>query len=547
MAVQELDLSIRPLVRSFHSARRRLWLQRGLRALAQSLCAAALFALIAAILTLFQAPQPVLSWLWAAAALTPVSGVIAAFFTRPSEAEAIRMADLHLGLHQQLGTAHELLTRGSEGSLVPWQLARASEVASDVELSRAFAVLPRREVALAGLLVAATAGTLVLVSIGVVLTNPFRDVKIPGVTKPASVASEPPLFGKPSQANSAVRRSPALDSTRQLLNQVQRQAQRGNLSQAAAASALQQASAELNKAAQESLARQEALDNLASQLRGSAAGNDVSQSLRQGDYQQAAQQIRDLGSQSDQFSSAAKQQLSQALSNAAAQSQATQQLSRPENRASQALQRQGDSQQSSYSMDRLAQAVEDTGNQVISQSELAQTWQQLDDLNRQLANSNQNNNGQSSVAPPSAQAPNSAAEKPGAPQQSASPGGAQQPSDQSADGLGQGGGQPPTGGGSGAGNTPGGPPLGNPNPPLGADGKPLDLQGQISDKFSNQPDGSGQPPSVMRQGDASTPGGQAQTADGSASVPAENVFVPSDRQSIVRDYFSSGNEGAGSQ
>ena len=48
MAVQELSFGVGPLVRSFRSARRWLWLQRSLRTLAQSLCAAALFALLAA-------------------------------------------------------------------------------------------------------------------------------------------------------------------------------------------------------------------------------------------------------------------------------------------------------------------------------------------------------------------------------------------------------------------------------------------------------------------------------------------------------------------
>lgn len=94
--------------------------------------------------------------------------------------------------------------------------------------------------------------------------------------------------------------------------------QRGALSQEAAANAIQQANSELNRAAQHSSIRQEALDNLATNLRDTAAGSDIAQSLPQGDYQKAAQQLRDLAQQVDQLSPPAKQQLSQALANSAA-------------------------------------------------------------------------------------------------------------------------------------------------------------------------------------------------------------------------------------
>src|SRR5512133_3240004 len=103
-----------------------------------------------------------------------------------------------------------------------------------------------------------------------------------------------------------------------------------------------------------------------------------------------------------------------------------------------------------------------------------------------------------------------------------------------------------TGAGS-PGNVPGGPALGDSNPALGVDGKPLDLSGKIGNKFSDTADPGSQAPSVMREGDATSAGGQGQSVDSGSSVPPENVFVPNDRRSIVRDYFSSGSKGAGSQ
>lgn len=543
MTVQELGLGLKPLVRSFQAARRWLWLQRGIRTLAYSLSGATVFALLAATLTLFQAPQPLLSWLWTVAAACPVAGLVATLFMRPSEMEAIRIADFRLGLHQQLGTAYELLARGADGALVPWQISSASDLAEEAVLSRAFPLLPRRPLLVSFVLGLLTAGMLLLASMGVTIPNPLQAIKFPGASTPPAARTEKPLFANPASQSSNLRKSAALDSTRQILNQVQRQSQRGNLSQAAAASALQQANAELNKAAQESLLRQQALDTLATQLRSSAAGNDISQSLRQGDYQKAAQQIRDLGQQTDQLSAAAKQQLSQSLSTAASQSQSLQPLARAENRASQSVQK-NDAQDGSYSMDRLASAVEDAGRQVVSQSELSQTWQQLQDLNKQLASGQGADSSQQTTAP-SAQSTDGSQEKASGGQQDQSADGGQPGKDFASTSDGTNVSKMPAGNG-GPGNTPGGPPLGAENPALGSNGNSLELPGQIGNKFSDQSDNSGNAPSVMREGDATSFGGQGQAAGDSSSVPAENVFVPSDRTSIVRDYFSS-SKGAGSQ
>ncbi len=543
MAVQELPFSVQPLRRSFHTARRRLWLQTGSRTLARSLAVALGFALAAALLALFRAPEPVRAWLWTAAILMPLGGLVTALLQRPSESRAVRLLDLQLGLRQKLGTAHELLSTRSEGPLVRWQLAQASDLAEELAVSRAFPLLPRRELLAALLLAAGTAVCLELASLGITIPNPLSAVQLPGITREAPRAADRPLFSRQKAPDGTSRQSPALDSTRQLLSEIQKQTERGTLSRQATANAVQQANAELNKAAQLSRIQQEALDNLAVSLRNTAIGSDAAQSLRQGEYDRAAQQLRDLGQQLDQLSPAARQQLTDALNNASSQSQGVQSLARAESRAAQTVAR-GDSSNSNRSMDRLAQAVQDAGNQVISQSELADTWQQLDAFNKQVAADAQGT-----------------ARPPGTPQVAPGPEG----SGQRATGLQLGqdaGGQSPqgdpqaalaggtsdsiqaAGSGGAPGNTRGGPALGDANPRLGPDGKPADLQGRTSGQFSGQPDDGAAPPSVTREGEGSSTGTGADQLGAASSVPAENVFVPGDRRSIVRDFFSGG---AGSQ
>lgn len=533
MTVQELQFSTGPLFRSFRSARRWLWLQTGIRTLGLSLCIASAVAFAAAALTLFQAPVPLVTWLWLACAAVPLTGLVAAILLRPSESRAVRAVDVRLGLHQQLGTAHELLAHGAETRLVPWQLARASDLATNLPLGSAFPLLPRRELAISAALSTAAAVLLALASLGVVIPNPLEGLRIPGMTPSAAVAPERPLFGNSGQTDGSRSRSPSLESTRQILNQIQRQAQRGALSQGAATSALQQANAELSRAVQESRLRQEALDSLANQLRGTAAGAEIAQSLRRGDYEKATQQIRELGRQADQLSATARQQLGQALSNAASQSQGLEQLARSESRAAQSLQGR-DPGDTVSSMDRLAQAVEDAGRQVIPQSELAETWQQLDQLDRQLSGGPRN--GQSSVAPPPAQSSEGTGERSSSASQGPISGEQQSGGGQSQGAFGQSAGELP--GGGQPGNVRGGNPLGDPNSQASPDGTPMELPARVGGRFSDQPDSSHTAPSVMREGDGVSTSSAEQPADGAAGAPAENVFVPGDRRSVVRDYFS---------
>ncbi len=542
MSAQTVANNLQPLHQGFRVARRRLWLQKGILILARSLSVAFGLALLGALSAAWQAPEPVRSGFWTAGTLAFLAGLVAALVLRPSASQAARAVDLRLGLRQQLGTAEELLARGAEGTLVSTQIARASNLAGEVEISRAFPLLPRREMAQATLLAAATGLVMVLVSMGMTLPNPISAIHLPSLGGGAAKEAAQDPFSNPRNANPSKPGSPAVDQVNRMLDQIQKQAQQGALSRAGTSAALAQANAELNRIANESRIRQEALDNLAKELQRTAAGREAAQSLQQGNYSQAAEQIRQMGIQSDQLSASAKQELAGALDQAANQSQQATDLSKSEKDAADQLQ-QGDYSSVVQSTDQLAQSVQDAANQRVSQGDLAQTWQRLQQMNQQFGQpGSQNNQGQDALSPPVAQAPQGAGQRQtGLQQQQGQQGGQQGPSfGPPVAGNGNGNrGQP----GSGTpGNSRGGPPLGNPNQRLGPDGKPLDVQGQVADRFPGQPGGDSEPPSVLRQGTgSSSPSSVGEGANGPLSVPAENVFVPGDRRPTVRDYFSNGS------
>ncbi len=483
----------------------------------------------------WQSPETVLLGFWIVAAAAPVAGLITAFVMRPTVSQAARVVDLRLGLHQQLGTAEELLVRGSTERLASVQIARASALAGETPIHRAFPLLPRMEAALAAILVVATSMVLVLVSLGVVFPNPLSLIHLPSFSSEAISEAVRDPFGKQREDSDQRSRSPALDSVRQSLESLEQQSLKGALTPGAAAAALAQATSELNRVANESRVHQQALDNLAREMQNTAAGREVAESLRQGDYDRASEQLKELGRQSDKLSEAARQELAQALNRAAAQSRLDEELSRAESDAAQALQR-SDYSSTVKSMDELARATQDSANQVVPQQELAENWERLEQLGKQLGNLNP----QAGSPPPAAQSSQGASERSSSvPSEGQSP--AQADGSELAEGQGEGeGGQQE--GGSQPGNARGGPPLGDQSQRLDANGSPLDVEGKIGDRLPGEQSSNPQAPSVMREGKGTNlPSAGGAGAEGPISVPAENVLVPGDRRSIVRDYFNGGS------
>ncbi len=86
-------------------------------------------------------------------------------------------------------------------------------------------------------------------------------------------------------------------------------------------------------------AQRAALDRLAEGLQQTSATRGAGQAMARGDYSSAANQLNDLGTQADQLSDAAKQQLGQTLQRTASESSGDRQLAQREQQAAEALQR----------------------------------------------------------------------------------------------------------------------------------------------------------------------------------------------------------------
>ncbi|HEX2924356.1 MAG TPA: hypothetical protein VHS28_10045, partial [Chloroflexota bacterium] len=214
MAVQAVEPGLQPLHRGLQRAQRRLWLQILVRTAARGICVGLALTLVAALLTGWQAPAEILSGLWWASILCPVAGIIAALFLKPSQARAARVTDLQLQLHQQLGTAEELLSRNADGTLVSMQLASAASVADEISVARAFPLVPRREMAVALLLAILTAGVFGLANAGIILPNPLAAIRLPSLTQRTDSRPDQKLFSQ-QQANPTQTQSPSLESFRQ--------------------------------------------------------------------------------------------------------------------------------------------------------------------------------------------------------------------------------------------------------------------------------------------------------------------------------------------
>jgi hypothetical protein len=537
MAVQTLEVNLRPLRHSLQVAQRRLWLQRGIRIFALSVCISMGVALVAALLAVWQAPANVQTGLWVASALAPLAGIALALLMRPSFSQAARAVDFRLGLNQQLGTAEELLTTHAAGDLISMQITRAVSLSEEVDVEEAFPLVPRTEIAMSALLATLTGFVLLLVSLGVTLSSPFSGLGLPSFDKRVEAAVDQEVLGIRQQREAPQANSPALDPVRESLQELQRRSLLGSLTGAAAAALLGQANAELNRIASESRAHQQALESLARELRGTAAGREAAESLRQGNFDRAAQQLEETGRQSDQMSAAAKQGLSEALNRAAAQSQQSEALSRSETAAAEALQ-SGRYSSVVESMDDLSEAVRDTAGQIVSQSEIAEAWQQMEELAQQLGDSGTlDRNARSALSRPVAQGPQGGEERSSQMQGAEGAGSpdasmmdfsdSQMPGELSASSQGQ------------PGSARGDSSLGDENPLSGTAGNQLEIEGRLGDSFTGGGEAGSQPPSILREGtDHSVSSTPDQQVTGRTTVPPENVFVPGDRKSTIRDYFS---------
>ena len=284
--------------------------------------------------------------LWyAAPLLVPlILALLISAFLYPSAMAAARIVDRRLELAEQLSTAVEVIAEDPE-EMVPWaQVMSAGEAAAWAHEHWRGGPRLGRDLALTAILGFLAAGALLL-------TGPEGRNLLPRSPLPSPLAQEeappaaqptaaPPRRSRSSRAPRP-RQPPSRKAVRPASSAPSRtsgaRARPAPSTPAAPPNRLAQAEGELSRQTQQSRTDQQALDRLGQALDQIAAGHEAAEALRRGDYEQAAREIAELGTESDQLSQEAKNQLAQALRQAANDSASSPELSQAERKAADAL------------------------------------------------------------------------------------------------------------------------------------------------------------------------------------------------------------------
>ncbi len=545
----------RSLRRHLGALRRRLWLERLIDSEARALAFGFGLALVAVAAAWFtSSPQEPLYYGGPVAAAVGLGAILAAF-RYPTAMETARAADHRLGLRERLGTAVEL-SRGDTPTteqLTRRQLSTASEAAGWARQNWRGAPAVGRHLSLAALFGLMTAGVLLLSIVEERLPAPVprpsiwallpRDAPSQPATEAADEVDSQTATQRPELTNPSGRTAGVVRS----LDDLRRARESGAIGASDAASRLGQAESELGRQTQESRAQREALDRLGRALDQVAAGRPAAEAIERGEYEQAAREVASLGAESDQLSPQAKAQLAQALRSAAAESPTAPELANRERRAADALAGR-DYEAARRAMQDLADEVARRGRDVIPQQELARAWDRVAQERRAQGQSES----QASARPrDSANSGQAGAQERGQPSSGSNTGAGagSEPGGQGQDGA-AGAGDGGDAAAPNAANAPGAPGLGEFQPEgqaarLDVQGRPVEVDVRPGDRRGQRPgDDRSDDPSANEQqtdevGAITAVSGEAPRRITSAA-PAESNFVPSDRQQVVRDYFSSG-------
>jgi hypothetical protein len=448
--------------------------------------------------------------------LAPILAALAAAAVRwPSSGEAARTADHHLRLDERLATAVELSGRIRRGRPGRFDLLQVRDAVARAHGPPSawppFVARHTRDLALAGL---ASALALAMLLLQVLPRPHFDPPEAPtaaldalGVETravPTDAGDVPPEAVLPAQT------SVDEPNDQQLVDRVQ-QAQ----------------------------TTRQALDRLAGALGQVSAGQAAAEAIQRGDYQAARDQLANLAEESDQLSTAAKQQLAQALQAAANQTQATdRQLADRERQAAQALAR-GYYNDQRQALRQLGDQVQRSAQSGLSQGQLARDIGRLQQ--RQSASQQTRvatDEGGSSTSPGTDQA-SRGNQGAGATGRGAAAGEAQQ-AGADAQGMAGAGSQ-----GSGEGQQAGAGAGTGVTDPLGDAAGRLDTNGQQVDVPLKLGPGPGERPATGAEDQVSPANGlsgavaaeQEQHQDPGQVVPETNL-VPGDQRPVIRGYFS---------
>ena len=324
------------------SLARRIWLQWILTILARSAWLALLVGCFWLLIEIAGGPElSVLPLVWTAA-IAMLLGSVFALVTRPTRWRVARMLDRGFGLHERMTTAltnlgREVPAEGERARIVYLQVADAANVAMILRQHPAFRLsLPVREIVLATI-VGLTFAALTFAR-GVGGGIPPTDTGL----VPAFVPAVERIAAEEEQA-AAQAQTPTGDTPS--VAEVQEQARRSHEAQ-------------------------RDLQTLGDALGDHAVTRQASDEIAGGDYEEAAQSLRELGAQADQLSPASRDALASDLDAAAGQmSESSANLSSAASDAAEGLRSGGEAAQSGVR--ELGDAVESTGEDVIPQEDLA--------------------------------------------------------------------------------------------------------------------------------------------------------------------------------
>jgi len=493
---------------------------------------------LASLIHYFSLPVPgVLSTAIVLTLLLPIAALIFEVWRKPSLTETAALADKRLDNSQRLITSIELMSSGAVTPLAPAQIDTSASILGRVRPKALFPTQTPWSVAASGLgLLLLALGLFMLkgggfspFGVGTLppdqpvvasLAAPTADTGLP----PSELTPEPTPTSNPQEVELGGGQQPG-DNPDQSGNQP------GNPEEQAAIS--QQAQSDLDRL-------QRALD-------GQSVTQQAADALKQGNTDEAAKQITELGKENDQVSQAAKEGLADALDQAAQETTNNRQLQQAEQEAAEAL-RDGEYKQIDEAMENLAQAMEQTAGNVVPQQQLAESFPE------QGAQPTPGAGDQQAGSQPGEQPsqPSEQGSQPGdtgasdgqegsQPEEGGGGGDSGQQSEGGNDQSGQGGGQQPeTGEGESSGSAPGqGTRVNGPKDTsrLNVSGNPFELEAEPGQgNPSQQPDQ--QRPGLTLDGGSGSSGASPVTPGEAVNIPGETGNLPLDRWDIIRKFFT---------
>ena len=468
--------------------------------------------------------------------LLPICALVFERIRKPSVIETARTVDGRLDNQQRLLTSVELIGVHNPKSLETEQLTTTADLIMPLDTR---AVYPVRSAWPAYSL----SGGLLLLAIGILLLKsapagfvPIQPLGLPGDQSALSALVTPTAAsGLPDSS-----KQPDATATTQTDTG---QTPGDNSQESIAPSPEQQAASQDAQAA---------LDRLQEGLSEQSVTQGAADSLKQGDYEGASDQLGEVGQENDQLSESAKRGLADSLDRAADDSGATPDLQQAERSAAEAL-RKGNYKQIDEALKNLGQELENTAQNVIPQQELAQGFpeqgqqgqqgqegqqgQPSDQQGQQSGQQQQNQQGQQSGGQDQGgeQSNGSQGDQEG---QQGEQGGQGQQGGEGQQGQSSGGGQEQQSQGEGQAGAPGqGTRVEGPKDTTDPDveGNPFELENQPD---QGKPSQDGEKPALTLEGSSGSSGASPVAPGNAVTAPGESNRLPVERWQVIQRYFT---------